>query len=521
MTALHQLLTKSRRELQLLIADFSSCALVTLLFKIICNPRLYPAATTQVATLLGELLEKVVDKSLLQTEPPSSSVGKRGAPVEAASTSASDTFYAMAGDKSGSYFLETVMTVFPFDHMVLLLIRRNLLGLVKEYAFDHFGNYVLQAALKRLVLEGQQTPSDQLPEGTLDILVSMTEELRRLKEESAEEFAGLLASKGGVFYWLLEALQTFSLLDDFTTVAGWVLSSWREGAEGDEVADISADNSCLLELCRCYLEKRFCEKGAGAAKDSKAAKEGSELPGDSLISNKLLLSRVIKLFLRCSNDALATVVAKAVLQLSPAAFDVIVNTSQINKNILDTLLFTLSSSPSKTALLKQLSMKMTSEEFATLFLGSFFGLKNAMRMYDLCDLRGREKWIVLLRDQRALLAKSRDGKQFIETSRLDLFLQNPKEWKQLTKESAKERGPATSIVSGSKKRKSRPDELATSNDDHLLEKKRKLDDDHDRNQTADDAEEQEEDGQDGNKRKRKRKRAKKTQDGLSGAQSSD
>jgi hypothetical protein len=450
------LITHSKRELQLLIADFSSCALVTLFLKVLCNRFLYEndqqtnsytVNTITIDSLLREFLEKLIEKNIIEPDPYSSS-----------SSSSSSTFYAMAGDKAGSYFLETVMAVFPFQTMIVPIVRGNLLGLVKEYCNDHFGNYVLQAVLKRLTAERHKEEEEQDREEKGTALALLSEIMKEMKEiqvnsSSPQEFHELVTAKTGVFLWLLEALSASSHVEreereEFAVVCRWIVSSWiSNDSEDVEELNIDPENQSLLEITRNCLEKKFLEKNtnqnqnqdpSSSSTAASAAQSPTGVP-DTGIASKIMLSRVLKLFLRSSNEKIAFFAMKAILSLSTAALEVIVNTSQINKNIVDS--FLLQNNSSRTVFLKQLSMRMTSEECFPLFVSSFYGLKNIVKVFESCDIRGREKWIVLLKEKRQVLSKSKDGKYLIELSKLDLFSENPKEWKSSMKSELKENQP--------------------------------------------------------------------------------
>jgi hypothetical protein len=534
------LITHSKRELQLLIADFSSCALVTLFLKVLCNRFLYEndqqtnsytVNTITIDSLLREFLEKLIEKNIIEPDSYSSF-----------SSSSSSTFYAMAGDKAGSYFLETVMAVFPFKTMIVPIVRGNLLGLVKEYCNDHFGNYVLQAVLKRLTAERhkeEEEEDDRQEKGTaLSLLSEIMKEMKEMQVSSSspQEFHELVTTKTGVFLWLLEALSASSHVEreereEFAVVCRWIVSSWiNSDRDEDEELNIDPENQSLLETTRNYLEKKFLEKNASQNQSqdpssSSTAGSAAQSPAgvpDTGIASKIMLSRVLKLFLRSSNEKIAFFAMKAILSLPTAALEVVVNTSQINKNIIDS--FLLQSNSSRTVFLKQLSMKMTSEECFPLFVSSFYGLKNIIKVFESCDIRGREKWIVLLKEKRQVLSKSKDGKYLIDLSKLDLFSENPKEWKSSMKSELKENQPNPN--SSNERNLTGKKETGQNDEKNILtkesKKKRKREEEKleekqkkelDQEEEANDKEEEENDGdqsaEEQQKRKRKRKRPQK------------
>eukprot|EP01031_Cornospumella_fuschlensis_P041104 gene41104-50147_t len=101
--ALDKLMQKSSLDLQQCVADTSSCAILTFLLRILSNPKLLPKGTG--LTYLSQLLEKVMYVS--------PSITAEADYVRSGDSRAHDLFYAMAGDKMGSYFLETLFEACP------------------------------------------------------------------------------------------------------------------------------------------------------------------------------------------------------------------------------------------------------------------------------------------------------------------------------------------------------------------------------------------------------------------------
>jgi hypothetical protein len=485
--------TKSKHDLQLFIADSSSCALLTLLLKIISNPFLFSSET--ILPFMKQFIEKVLGDS------------------------SSDVFYAMAGDKLGSFFLETLLTVIqPFDQLILPLYQRSILGNIKDYCFDHYGNYIIQALLKRLVVEAATaTSSSSESEVIPSLFQEIFQEIIEMKTSlSVKEWNDLILHKSGIFYWFLEAALILHNEKAFLQITKWILSVWKaESAEEKEREEVSDDdtektvvtekieqddvtvhpsNTDLVISITRYLEKKFTEKevkpsslsSSGGKPKGKEGKEGKEekeqQPASELtvggqesnVSSKLLLSKFIKLFLQtfsassssfypASFASISFFIMKCLLSLSASSFETIITVSAINKNILDTVFLeygTISNSQSsdgtasnnnskglsseltsqKVSYLKQFSMKMIESEFLSLFLSSFYGIKILYKIYEHCDYRGKEKWISSFSSPEIVkqLSKSKNGRDFAEFLHLDVYLNDPKEWKLLAKKEGKE-----------------------------------------------------------------------------------
>jgi hypothetical protein len=480
--------TKSKHDLQLFIADSSSCALLTLLLKIISNPFLFSSET--ILPFMKQFIEKVLGDS------------------------SSDVFYAMAGDKLGSFFLETLLTVVqPFDQLILPLYQRSIQGNIKDYCFDHYGNYVIQALLKRLVVEAAPaTSSSSESEVVPSLFQEIFQEIIEMKTSlSFKEWNDLILHKSGIFYWFLEAALILHNEKAFLQITKWILSVWKaESVEEKEREEVSGDdtektvvtekieqddvtvhpsNTDLVISITRYLEKKFTEKevkpsslsslgGKPKGKEEKEQQQASELTvggQESNVSSKLLLSKFIKLFLQtfsassssfypASFASISFFTMKCLLSLSASSFETIISVSAINKNILDTVFLEygttnnsqssegiasnnssskgLSSelSSQKVSYLKQFSMKMIESEFLSLFLSSFYGIKILYKIYEHCDYRGKEKWISSFSSPEIVkqLSKSKNGRDFVEFLHLDVYLNDPKEWKLLAKKEGKE-----------------------------------------------------------------------------------
>ncbi len=441
--------TKSKRDLQLFIADISSCALLTLLLKILSNPKIYSPDVTH--PLFALFLEKLFDPSILK--PIASSDG---------SGEASDVFYAMAGDRLGSFFLETILTVLPFSSHVRPIVDKNLLGggaggvQLKEYCFDNFGNYVIQALLKRLHSEKLRADGEDVRE----VVGRVLKEVQRMQGEvEAKEWRDLLRQRRGIFYWLLEVCVAHHVSDHLLVLAAHLLSDWK--ADQDEVEGVDAvalnaqevqallssssassnpSHAALLASLSNFFDRKFTEKATSSAPPSSSSgKEGNK--GDDAVTRgddeaggvtgeKLLLAKMLRLFLlQTSSEPLGSLVCQSILALSPPALTVIINTSQLNKNIIDTLLL----APPPRQWWKLFSMRMAEETIFPLFLHSFYGLKNLKAVYERCDVRGRDKWMTLLQTSKPQLTKTKDGRLLADITHLDLYLRDSKEWRAVVK----------------------------------------------------------------------------------------
>jgi hypothetical protein len=196
--AVLSLVALGAQEIQSMIADPSSCAVLGLLLRVLFSPDIVAGGR--------ELAERLARTALECPQPNAANLTSLKA-----NASAVTLFYAMAGDRSGSYFLEAVVEccAVPF---LLELLNGALKGSAKEYALDGAGNFVLQAVLRRLSAELDRNDSTSLE---IEAMQDVTESL--LKELTAEEiFPDLASTKGGVVLWLLEAAKVSKSLGDGT-----------------------------------------------------------------------------------------------------------------------------------------------------------------------------------------------------------------------------------------------------------------------------------------------------------------
>lgn len=215
-SAVASLLTSSPAEMQDLVADTCSCAVLSLAVRILSTPDLVEGGEGLAEQLIRRTLHWADSDEEKQDE--SGNDDEDSTKVEPKSGAGATIFYGMAADKSASHFLETALECAPAvgDGGGLLggLIRQSIVSRAKEYANDSLGNFVLQAALRRLSAEIERQQQDSASGGGRGSakkqrgsggrkLVAIADAL--LRELCAPlVFRDLATRKGGVCLWLLE-----------------------------------------------------------------------------------------------------------------------------------------------------------------------------------------------------------------------------------------------------------------------------------------------------------------------------
>lgn len=403
------------QEIQSMIADPSSCAVLGLLLRVLFSPDIVPG---------GRELAELLCRTALECPQPNVS----DLTSLKANASAVTLFYAMAGDRSGSYFLEAVVEccAVPF---LLELLNGALKGSAKEYALDGAGNFVLQAVLKRLSAELDRNDSTALE---IKAMHDATEAV--LKELTGEEiFSDLALTKGGVVLWLLEAARVSKLPDDGV---GWAQ------VVGTGLISVWTDKE-TLQLSTVLAEKLAPK----AALDAIAA---SKLPlkkanGRVVVdkdSAQLLIARLIGSMLKLGGNArkllcpAAFEVAKAIFALPLDTLKHIAKSGPLSRAILDTTLDLYTADSTATSAEKSsgadVFLLLTNlSDIAVDLADHFIGQHTLKRVFEKGDAKNKESIVSALHDAKDFLSKTKEGRNSLQNVQADLFARKPDDWRAL------------------------------------------------------------------------------------------
>jgi hypothetical protein len=422
------ILALGAQEIQAMIADSSSCAVLGLLLRILFSPDIVAGGR--------DLAERLARTALECTQPSSDDVMSMKV-----NPAAVTLFYAMAGDRSGSYFLEAVVECCAVPLLVELL-HGALKGSAKEYALDGSGNFVLQAVLKRLSseLERGETSGPELKalQGVTDaILDELTD---------TETFPELALSKGGVVLWLLEVAR-WSKCD----------SGNRDWAEVVSTGLISVwTNKGALQLPDVLADKLAPKAALDAIAASKIPQK--KVKGRVVVdkdSAQLLIARLTGALLKLRGTAgqsksaqprTCELVAQAVFMLPLGTLQHVATSGPLSRAVLDTALDlyvgTDSADPKDKDKDKDKSKGKEIPNNAAQLLTNlsslsadladhFIGQHVLKRVFDKGSAGDKECIVTALDGAKEKLGRTKEGRNSLRITQAELFARKPDEWRAL------------------------------------------------------------------------------------------
>jgi hypothetical protein len=418
-------------ELQLMISDTSCCAAVVILLRILFTPDLIPGGP--------ELAEQIVICALDWT----SKVDSAGAEADPGAS----VFYAMGGDKSGSYFLEAVIECCSVSFLIEL-VQRCLLSrsdeTIQEFVEDNVANFIIQSVMKRITsVFYLNTKTDTLlPE--YDALHAIS--TRLLSDTHGllkpDLFSYLVQCKGGVVLWMLKLGKAMSLSKESKhisetndclghAVATRVVAHWTHC----EVVDIEAES--FITALDSYMVKRF-ETTAPAAEDSKVKdmkKKGGTGGGKaSTASNKpnaaaLLVARLLGAILSLDGSSdMAGVVCRMLCRLPHETLLNIACSGPISRSILDVFFESKSNGRERSIFLT--SFLMPNLKTVCAHAIAHHTLRKCFESASSVD-KERVAEAVVVPSFYETIAHTREGKAVIRFTQCDLYARNISEWKAL------------------------------------------------------------------------------------------
>jgi hypothetical protein len=442
------LLKLGAKELERLIADFSSSAVLGLLIRVLSAPHLLQNKASG-----PDLAQRLYCAALGWKECPS-----QPSP-DAVPTGVQTVFYAMAGDRAGSYFLEALIECAAAGFL-LSVVASSVQGRVKEYVDDGSGNFVLQAILRRLSCELGRLASGKTDSANSKLLVSvalgLTEEL-----VSVDNFSGVVNLKGGVVLWLLAVVN--ALPGDSSTaerVGNAVLDAWLQFAEAAEEGTavrtlLSAvpalpDSATAAEQeahRQQQLSAVFSSKLVASAKGDKGAGNDPEGPGnkggkgkgkapaappaDPRDTTQLLVARVIGALLRSKASSVSQITARAFAHLSPEALKYVATSGAVSRAALD-VFFEVTAQSTEFKLMGA-ALASIGVELASHYVGQHI----VRQSFESADLRGKEKWALTLSGSSAQLSRSKEGTASLRLVNAELYQRDAAEWRTAVKRKLK------------------------------------------------------------------------------------
>lgn len=409
--AAERLLNLSSAELQDLVADTSSCTVLSLASRILSTPDLVQGGDA--------LIERLV-RSALQWPESEDGACAQGALV----------FYGMAGDKSASHFLETVLECCSNTNgFIAMLMNGTLVSRAKEYADDAMGNFVLQAGLRRLTAELERMSADGSSSSSKkpkksDVLVTISSSL--LAELSLPAvFRDLAIRRGGVCLWLLELGRSIPPGESSDT--GWAETIGNAMIEHWRSFDQSVELHAFLSAKLAVLSR---EAGEGKAAAAPAPRTGGKAVYDktSQDSAQLLLARQLGAILRLPPVTSACRAAcSAVSKLQSHVLKHIATHGPMSKAVLDTFFESAAAASSKSEDL--LFVLLTTLQPHVVELAYHFIGQHVIRQaFERSGFAGKELLVRAIDAGKEKLAASKEGRNSLKVVHADLFARQPQDW---------------------------------------------------------------------------------------------
>lgn len=413
--SIEKLLSKSTHDLQTLISEVSSCAIVTMLLRLLANTEI----VAQGHQLLAHLVQKVLYLSDIASE---------DFQPDPTNERTNSLFYTMAGDRMGSYFLETLFEVAPWEMFMNLLNQFAVLSTAEtflDYAKDASGNFIIQAIIKRLAAESPR--SRKVARQALELALAAP-------PATAQE---ILLRRPMVFYWLLEA--TLKVKDEELALqaAEMVWNAWAEkesGVSDEEVAAFLSKTFEVLPTGPKDIKSQPQNKGKG--KDKGKPEDGNEAaeeenagrgPSDAY---QVSAAKIVGATLR-SSGAVRGRAGHILTLLSVPALHNIAITGALAKAILDVFFELFPGNVD----LKLVGQKLASS--ACNLAVHFAGQHVLRKAFEASDLRGKEKWVTVLVAEKERLARSKEGRSALQIVRAELFERSAQDWRAAMKKDLK------------------------------------------------------------------------------------
>eukprot|EP01032_Pedospumella_encystans_P020710 gene20710-23524_t len=448
------LLQLSTNELERLIADFSSSAVLGFLIRILSNPSLLSSGTGPA------LAQRLFSSAFGWKECPALSVvsskGTLKDPLteEMVPEGVSNVFYAMAGDRAGSYFLEALIECSALDFL-LSVVSRSISGKCREYVEDGSGNFVLQAILRRISCELPRTHSSQMAQRLNAISTTITDEL-----VDSEYFTHLVNFKGGVVLWLLAVVRglpddSYSERVGTKVIEAWIANALNEAAEDGPVKTVMSTVLALpsnpteaeaLTHKQQQLSATFSTKLIASAKGEKAAQDaisqskptGKGVPKGKLPvavdprdTTQLLVARIIGSLLKSSAPSVSQLTIRAFAHLTPESLKYVATSGAVSRAVLD-VFFEVTAGTTEFKLMG-ISLATLGVELA----GHYVGQHIVRQSFESADLRGKEKWAMTLSGAQDVLSRTKEGTASLRLVNAELYQRDPTEWRSTIKRKLK------------------------------------------------------------------------------------
>lgn len=359
------------------------------------------------------------------------------------------TIYSMAGDRAGSYFLEALIECSNM-HFMASILSHHILGTCSEYIQDGSGNFVIQAFLRRissiLHLHGSNKQQQQDDIKWLwDISISLVRELLY-----SDYFMQLVNVKGGVALWLLVLTRNLSSMQPYTTdgdddvaehVGIRIIKAWvceHQGLSWDGMDD--SDDALQIGLTS-FLNTKLMLKAKSTAINADDAKGSSSVGGgvegfNPHDTTQALIAKLMNELFKSKSTKVTDISTRAFSQVSSDCLKYIATSGPISRLLLDPFI----DNHHKTSPFQALNRSL--HEIGCELSQHFIGHHVIRRLYEVLDVRGREKWVITLTSDGGRIAlstrsSSKEVAVLLKLMNAELYMRDAAEWRNAIKKKMK------------------------------------------------------------------------------------
>ena len=405
--------------LQLMISDTSCCATLVILLRILFTPELVDGGR--------ELAQRIVSCAMEWT----STIDSTGKVVDVGA----DVFYAMGGDKSGSYFLEAVIECCSVPFLIDMTRRSLLLRsseTIQEFVEDSVANFIIQSVLKRMTSVFNLHSTTNLPRQELDDLLKLANDI--LSDQTglmkSDLFSMLVRQKAGVVLWMLKLGKSMTLRQEDPQVDTILVSSVGETiasklfVEWTAYSTVNFDEKQFEIALDDFATKKFSCVTANDSHDQNDKKSKSNKPNAA----SLLIARLLGAILGMDGSDAALAISRMLCRLSHEILLNIACSGPISRSILDVFFESKCNGRERsmfltTFLLKNLRV-ICEHPIAHHTLRKCFESASSID-------KERVAEAVVEPSFYGSICHSREGKNVIRFTQCDLFSRNLSEWKAL------------------------------------------------------------------------------------------
>ena len=459
------LLSLSTSELQDIVANSSSVACIGLLLRILLNPDFIMGGSDLAERLIRTTLQwgGIASNDSIDTE----SISNENLGPQVA--------YAISGDKSGSYFLETVIECSSV-HFFIELVKGSFVTRCSDYCEDPTANFALQAVLRRLSAELEKTQVQlDVNKNLLSLGKTLLKEIWSIS--STDGISSLMNTRSGVVLWLLELARLVPRSsskdgkkekNSWTSKIGFdVISTWI-GKIDDSSSSSSNEERDKINVLSKVLEtkmssrKKIEEENNSEDNKKKMIKNINPRGIIPKLSDhdpqQILCSRILCALMK--SDVLeekspGIICVQALAKLNGNVLLHLCTSGPLSRAILDPFLnhahHPCSDDQNNTCMV--IFLRHLDEHLVTV-ASSFIGQHFIRQAFAKSDPESKELIVQKLAVHRDQLKSTKEGRNSATNCHLDLYLRKKDEWLQMVNKQNRANEMIFELEGGIKKKKS-------------------------------------------------------------------